>query len=51
VVGVPPDLMGIGPAFSIPAALKKAGLSIDEIDVFEINEVFNHKYYIFTDNS
>ncbi|XP_024123336.1 3-ketoacyl-CoA thiolase, peroxisomal [Oryzias melastigma] len=40
VVGVPPDVMGIGPAFAIPAALKQAGLTVDEIDVFEINEAF-----------
>ncbi|XP_058496787.1 3-ketoacyl-CoA thiolase, peroxisomal [Solea solea] len=40
VVGVPPDVMGIGPAFAIPAALEQAGLSLDEIDVFEINEAF-----------
>ncbi|XP_029283020.1 3-ketoacyl-CoA thiolase, peroxisomal isoform X2 [Cottoperca gobio] len=40
VVGVPPDLMGIGPAFAIPAALKQAGLTVDDIDVFEINEAF-----------
>jgi len=38
--GVPPNIMGIGPAFAIPAALKKAGLSIDDIDIFEINEAF-----------
>ena len=38
--GVPPEIMGIGPAFAIPAALKKAGLTIDDIDVFEINEAF-----------
>ncbi|KAM3624047.1 uncharacterized protein V6R79_018480 [Siganus canaliculatus] len=40
VVGVPPDVMGIGPAFAIPAALKQAGLTVDDIDVFEINEAF-----------
>ncbi|XP_013887876.1 3-ketoacyl-CoA thiolase, peroxisomal [Austrofundulus limnaeus] len=40
VVGVPPDVMGIGPAFAIPAALRQAGLSLDDIDVFEINEAF-----------
>uniref|UniRef100_A0A8C6WMY4 Acetyl-CoA acyltransferase 1 n=1 Tax=Neogobius melanostomus TaxID=47308 RepID=A0A8C6WMY4_9GOBI len=40
VVGVPPDLMGIGPAVAIPAALERAGLTIDDIDVFEINEAF-----------
>jgi acetyl-CoA acyltransferase 1 len=40
VVGVPPDVMGIGPAFAIPEALQKAGLTIGDIDVFEINEAF-----------
>lgn len=40
VVGVPPDVMGIGPAYAIPAALEKAGLTTDDIDVFEINEAF-----------
>ena len=40
VAGVPPEIMGIGPAVAIPAALKKAGLSIKDIDVFEINEAF-----------
>ena len=38
--GVPPKVMGIGPAFAIPAALKKAGLSLNDIDIFEINEAF-----------
>lgn len=38
--GVPPNIMGIGPAFAIPAALNKAGLGIDDIDIFEINEAF-----------
>ncbi|XP_037327972.2 3-ketoacyl-CoA thiolase, peroxisomal [Pungitius pungitius] len=40
VVGVPPDLMGVGPAFAIPAALQQAGLTVADIDVFEINEAF-----------
>ncbi|XP_038044484.1 3-ketoacyl-CoA thiolase B, peroxisomal-like [Patiria miniata] len=40
VVGVPPSVMGIGPAYAIPEALKKAGLSVQDIDVFEINEAF-----------
>lgn len=40
VTGVPPALMGVGPAYAIPMALKKAGLSLDQIDVFEINEAF-----------
>lgn len=38
--GVPPEIMGIGPAAAIPAALEKAGLAIKDIDVFEINEAF-----------
>merc|ERR1711939_588357 len=40
VVGVPPNVMGIGPAFAIPKALAKAGISQDEVDFFEINEAF-----------
>merc|ERR1719183_1052836 len=32
--------MGIGPAAAIPAALKAAGLTTNDIDVFEINEAF-----------
>jgi acetyl-CoA acyltransferase 1 len=40
VAGVPPEIMGVGPAVAIPAALKKAGLEIKDIDVFEINEAF-----------
>jgi acetyl-CoA acyltransferase 1 len=40
VVGVPPDVMGIGPAFAIPEALKKANLTVQDIDVYEINEAF-----------
>ncbi|CAH1788613.1 unnamed protein product [Owenia fusiformis] len=40
VVGVPPDVMGIGPAFAIPHALNKAGLTVEDVDIFEINEAF-----------
>jgi acetyl-CoA acyltransferase 1 len=40
VVGVDPAVMGIGPAYAIPEALKKAGLEIKDIDIFEINEAF-----------
>jgi acetyl-CoA C-acetyltransferase len=39
-VGVDPKLMGIGPAFAIPKALKQAGLKIEDMDVIEINEAF-----------
>lgn len=40
VGGVDPDIMGIGPVVAIPKALKLAGLSIDDIDLFELNEAF-----------
>jgi len=40
VVGVAPDEMGVGPLYAIPAALDRAGLSTDDIDIFEINEAF-----------
>jgi acetyl-CoA acyltransferase 1 len=40
VAGCPPELMGIGPALAIPLALKKCGLSINDVDIFEINEAF-----------
>ena len=40
VVGVPPLLMGVGPLAAIPVALKKAGISKDEVDIYEINEAF-----------
>ncbi|CAN8074336.1 unnamed protein product [Agarophyton chilense] len=40
VLGVDPAVMGIGPAIAIPAVLQKAGLSVDDIDLFEINEAF-----------
>lgn len=39
-VGVDPAVMGIGPAVAIPAAVEAAGLTIDDIDVFELNEAF-----------
>jgi acetyl-CoA acyltransferase 1 len=38
-VGVDPAIMGVGPAVAIPAAVKSAGLELDDIDLFEINEV------------
>jgi acetyl-CoA acyltransferase 1 len=40
VAGVPPKIMGIGPAYSIPVALQKCGLTVPDIDIFEINEAF-----------
>lgn len=40
VVGVAPDMMGVGPAEAIPLAVGDAGLKISDIDLFEINEAF-----------
>jgi acetyl-CoA acyltransferase 1 len=38
VVGVPPRIMGVGPAFSTPVLLKRFGLEVGDIDLFELNE-------------
>lgn len=40
VAGVDPDEMGIGPAVAIPKALAKAGLKVEDIGLFELNEAF-----------
>jgi acetyl-CoA acyltransferase len=40
VGGVPPEIMGIGPVAAIPKALKLAGLSLNDIDLIELNEAF-----------
>lgn len=40
VAGVPPRIMGVGPVAAIPPAVEAAGLTMDDIDVFEINEAF-----------
>lgn len=39
-VGVDPTVMGIGPTAAIPLALKRAGLAVGDVDLFEINEAF-----------
>jgi acetyl-CoA acyltransferase len=38
--GVPPDVMGIGPVAAVPKALKQAGLTLQDIDLIELNEAF-----------
>jgi acetyl-CoA C-acetyltransferase len=43
-VGVPPEIMGIGPAPAIRAVLAKAGIELGDIDRFEINEAFGAQY-------
>lgn len=40
VAGVEPELMGIGPIKAIPKVLKQVGLTLDQIDLFELNEAF-----------
>jgi acetyl-CoA acetyltransferase len=39
-VGVPPSIMGTAPLVAIPKVLERAGLSKDDVDVFELNEAF-----------
>src|SRR5437879_7692774 len=38
--GCEPDEMGIGPVFAVPKLLKRQGLKIDDIDIWELNEAF-----------
>ena len=38
--GCPPEIMGVGPVYAIPKALKLAGLTLDQIDLIELNEAF-----------
>ncbi|MBC6408241.1 MAG: acetyl-CoA C-acyltransferase [Rhodobacteraceae bacterium] len=40
VAGCEPDEMGIGPVFAVPRLLERHGLSIDDIDIWELNEAF-----------
>jgi acetyl-CoA acyltransferase len=40
VAGVEPRIMGIGPTYAVPKALKRAGLALKDIDLIELNEAF-----------
>ena len=40
VAGCEPDEMGIGPVFAVPRLLERHGLSVDDIDIWELNEAF-----------
>lgn len=40
VTGLSPEIMGLGPVQAIPAALRQAGMTLDDIDLVEINEAF-----------
>jgi acetyl-CoA acyltransferase 2 len=44
VAGVDPSIMGIGPAPAIRAVLERAGLKMDDVDLFEVNEAFAPQY-------
>jgi len=44
VAGLPPRIMGIGPTFAIPQVLQKAGISQDDVDLWEVNEAFASMY-------
>ncbi|MFC4426055.1 acetyl-CoA C-acetyltransferase [Deinococcus navajonensis] len=39
-IGVDPKIMGIGPAKAVPVALQRAGMSVSDVDLFELNEAF-----------
>jgi len=40
VAGCEPDEMGVGPVFAVPKLLKNAGITMDDVDVWELNEAF-----------
>ena len=43
-VGVEPSIMGIGPVTAVRTALEKAGLTLEDMDLVEINEAFSTQY-------
>lgn len=45
VIGVEPEIMGVGPAYAIPKVLKRAGMTKDEIGLWEVNEAFASQAY------
>ena len=40
VAGCEPDEMGIGPVFAVPKVLERLGLTVDDVDLWELNEAF-----------
>ncbi len=40
MAGVPPEVMGVGPCHAVPKVLKLTGLTLDQIDLIELNEAF-----------
>ncbi len=49
VAGCEPDEMGIGPVFAVPRLLERNGLSVDDIDLWELNEAFASQLLYCTD--
>jgi len=45
--GCDPSIMGVGPAVAIPEVLKQCGLTVKDIDLFEINEAFASQFFLF----
>jgi len=47
VAGVPPEVMGIGPVIAVPKALKQASMTLNNIQLIELNEAFaSQAYYV-----
>ncbi|KAK7468721.1 hypothetical protein VKT23_003224 [Stygiomarasmius scandens] len=44
VAGCPPRIMGIGPVYAVPMVLKNCGITVDDVDLFEINEAFASQF-------
>ena len=44
VAGVEPSLMGIGPAYAIPKALARAGITPADVDLYDVNEAFGAQW-------
>ncbi|KAG6840348.1 hypothetical protein C0991_007275 [Blastosporella zonata] len=40
LAGVPPRIMGVGPVYAIPAAMKNSGISLNDVDLFEVRSLF-----------
>ncbi|KAF8917662.1 Thiolase, N-terminal domain-containing protein [Mucidula mucida] len=50
VAGLPPRIMGIGPLYAIPMALKSCGLSQDDVDLFEVSLFVVSQHHLMTGN-
>ncbi len=44
IAGLAPRIMGIGPVYAIPKALSLAGITIDDVDLFEVGSI----YFVYT---